>query len=203
MTTPSTEVTPRLYAALQTAFELHGRDTRKASSVPYLAHLLSVCAMVQLDGGDEDEAIAALLHDALEDKPQEISRAEIARRFGERALQIIEISTDTPPDYRGGPKPPWRERKQAYLDHVCTIEPGLLRVTIADKIDNVRAMLADHARIGDELWSRFKAGPQEQLWYYRSSVAAYEAAGVEGPLMGELRRLVGELGEVVEGKMGR
>ena len=90
------QVTPRLYEALQYTFKLHDRDARKASSVPYLAHLLSVCALVQQDGGDEDEAIAALLHDALEDKPEKISRAEIVERFGERVLRIIGSAIDPP-----------------------------------------------------------------------------------------------------------
>lgn len=99
---------PRLYEAMQLTFELFGHDSRKSTSVPVMAHLLSVCGLVQNDGGDEDEAIAALLHDTLEDKPDKITRDEILERFGPRVLEIVEISTDTPVDYRGGPKPPWK-----------------------------------------------------------------------------------------------
>lgn len=193
MADQSSELTPRLYEALQYTLKLHGRDARKASQVPYMAHLLSVCALVQQDGGDEDEAIAALLHDALEDKPEETSPAVIAERFGERVLSIIEAAIDTPPDYAGGPKPPWHQRKEAYLAHVRTADPKLLRVTIADKIDNVRAIIADHHRLGDELWKRFNAGKDDQLWNYESAVEAYDAAGYHGPLLEELRRLVKEL----------
>lgn len=189
----SPQLSEPLYKALQFTFKLHGRDTRKASNVPYLAHLLSVCAMTQQDGGDEDEAIAALLHDALEDKPEETSRAEIAELFGERVLTIIESSIDTPPDYKGGAKLPWRERKEAYLAHVRSADSSLLRVTIADKIDNARAILAEYGRVGDELWKRFNAGRDDQLWYYESAVAAYDAAGYRGPLLEELRRLVAEM----------
>jgi (p)ppGpp synthase/HD superfamily hydrolase len=108
MANENPQITPRLYRALELAFKLHGHDLRKQSTVPYIAHLLSVCAIVQLDGGGEDEAIAALLHDALEDKPEEITRGDITNSFGEEVLKFIEVSTDTPPDYSGGQKPPWK-----------------------------------------------------------------------------------------------
>jgi (p)ppGpp synthase/HD superfamily hydrolase len=186
-------LTPRLYEALELTFDLFGKDARKSSPVPAMAHLLSVCALVQLDGGDEDEAIAALLHDTLEDKPQFITREEIQKQFGARVLQIIEVSTDTPQDYQGGPKPPWRDRKQSYLDHARTTDPALLRVTVADKVDNLRAILTDHQRIGGELWQRFNAGQTDQVWYYQEAVKAYEQAGFQTPLLTELTRLVTEL----------
>lgn len=190
MKSKSSEISPRLYEALQFTFKLHGRDARKESNIPYMAHLLSVCAMVQQDGGDEDEAIAALLHDALEDKPEETNRDEITKLFGERVVTFIEVSIDTPADYQGGVKPPWRERKEAYLAHVRLTDPALLRVTIADKVDNARATLVDYQRLGEDFWKRFNAGKEDQLWYYESCVLAYEAAGCQGPLLEELRRLV-------------
>jgi len=193
MTTNPPQISPRLYQALEFTFKLHGRDSRKASPVPYLAHLLSVCALVQQDGGDEDEAIAALLHDALEDKPEETDRQEIRELFGERVVIIIDASIDVPPDYHGGAKPPWRLRKEAYLAHARSADPALLRVTIADKVDNARAILADYHRVGDNLWKRFRAGKQEQLWYYKSCLSAYESAGCQGPLLEELRRLIDEI----------
>lgn len=151
MTDNIQQITPRLFEALQLAFCLHGHDARKSSNVPMIAHMLSVCALVIQDGGDEDEGIAALLHDALEDKPEEINRIELEKRFGKKVLQIIEVSTDTPSDYVGGPKPPWRERKEAYLEHARKTNPALLRITVADKIDNARAILADYQHIGNEL----------------------------------------------------
>jgi (p)ppGpp synthase/HD superfamily hydrolase len=184
------EISPRLYQALEFAFKLHGHDARKQSTLPYLAHLLSVCALVQQDGGDEDEAIAALLHDTLEDKPQQTNRQEILSLFGANVLVIIEIATDTPPDYIGGSKPPWRQRKENYLAHIRNSNPAMLRVTIADKIDNARAILADYRLLGDSLWQRFNAGKDDQFWYYQSAIATFEAAGVRGPLLDELKRVV-------------
>ena len=186
-------LTPRLQEALELAIELHGKDSRKASPVPALAHLLGVCALVQLDGGGEDEAIAALLHDSLEDKPREITRAEIERRFGARVAALVLAATDTPPDFAGGKKPPWKQRKEGYLARVRAADPGDLRVLVADKVDNLRSILADYARLGEAFWSRFNAGKEEQVWYYRSALAAYRAAGFRGPLVDELERLVGEL----------
>lgn len=106
-------LTSRFEEAMVYAAELHRTQTRKGSRVPYLAHLMSVAALVLEDGGDEDEAIAALLHDALEDHPEKTSREEIRRRFGERVASIVEHCTDTPSDWAGGLKPPWRGRKEA------------------------------------------------------------------------------------------
>jgi (p)ppGpp synthase/HD superfamily hydrolase len=193
MTINSPKISSRLYEALQFTFKLHGHDARKESNIPYVAHLLSVCALVQQDGGDEDEAIAALLHDALEDKAEETNRNEILELFGEQVLTIIESSIDTPPSYKGGVKPPWRQRKEAYLAHVRATNPNLLRVTIADKVDNARAILADYQRSGDDVWKRFNAGKEDQLWYYKNCVSAYETAAYRGPLLDELRRLVTQI----------
>jgi (p)ppGpp synthase/HD superfamily hydrolase len=193
MTNKEDKVTPRLHKALALAFKLNGHDARKKSTVPYLAHLLAVCALVQHDGGSEDEAIASLLHDTLEDKPEEINREEIRQYFGEYVLKIIEVSTDTPKDYAGGQKPPWKERKEAYLEHIRQTDPSLLRITIADKIDNARAILADLQRLGDQVWEKFNAGKEDQLWYYRSCVDAYDLSGYSGPMLEELRSLVDKL----------
>jgi len=192
------KISARLHKAIELAFELHGWDSRKRSKVPYLAHLLSVCAMVQMDGGDEEEAIAALLHDTLEDKADMIDGAEISCRFGERVLKIIRVSSDTPEDYKGGPKPPWKERKAAYHEHIRHTDKSLLRVTIADKVDNARAILADHQRIGEELWEHFNAGKEDQLWNYQESLQAYDSTGFSSPLLEELRRLVQELQKQVD-----
>jgi (p)ppGpp synthase/HD superfamily hydrolase len=155
-----------------------------------MAHLLSVCALVQLDGGSEEEATAALLHDALEDKPEEINREQIRLQFGENVLKIIEASIDIAHDYKGGPKPPWKKRKEAYLDHILQTDPSLLRVTIADKIDNIRAILADHQRLGDEVWERFNAGKEDQLWFYRSCLEAFDSTGCKSSLLVEFHRLL-------------
>jgi (p)ppGpp synthase/HD superfamily hydrolase len=188
-------VSPRLKEALDLAIDLHGHDTRKESPVPLLAHLLGVCALVQHDGGDEEEAIAALLHDALEDKPDLITIDEISSRFGPRVATIVAIATDTSPDFRGGLKAPWRVRKQRYLETIRRADPSLLRVTIADKVDNLRAILADYRRLGEDFWSRFSAPKNDQLWYYRTALEAYRTSGFTSPLLNELERLVRQLEE--------
>jgi (p)ppGpp synthase/HD superfamily hydrolase len=186
-------LTDKFNDAMQHAFRLHGADMRKGSEIPVMAHLLSVCSLVLYDGGSEDEAIAALLHDALEDKPGLITRSEIEQLYGQKVLKIIEVSTDTPPDYAGGPKPPWRQRKAAYVKHVSQVDPALLRVTVADKVDNARALLRDYQKIGADLWSRFNAGQENQNWYYRKAAQAYKKAGFEGQLLRELKQLVAKL----------
>jgi len=189
-------LSPRFYRALSLAFELHGRDRRKGSSVPVLAHLLSVCAIVQQDGGSEDEAIAALLHDSLEDKPELVDEQLLRKRFGANVLHLVQVATDTPPGWKGGVKPPWRERKQAYIDRIATEPASSLRPTVADKIDNVRAILADLQRVGDELWKIFKAGKADQLGYYSSCYRAYVKAGASPRLLAQLRSLLEELARV-------
>lgn len=183
----------RMFSALNLAFALHGGDSRKSSNVPMIAHMFSVCALVLQDGGSEDEGIAALLHDALEDKPEKINRKEIEDRFGKKVLEIVEVSTDTPKNYQGGPKPPWRVRKEAYLDHIRQTDSRLLRVTVADKIDNARAILADYYHMGNKVWEKFNAPQQDQLWYYNASVEAYQSVGFSGYLLEELRRLVDQM----------
>jgi len=188
-----TPLSGRFLEALAFAHRVHGNDTRKGTTIPYVAHLLSVCGTVLADGGDEDEAIAALLHDTLEDHADTVSRDELQRRFGERVLVLIEVCTDTPADYRGGPKPPWRQRKAAYLERLARTPASDLRVPVADKLDNARAVLADYRELGEALWPRFNAGREEQLWYFRSLVDGFRDAGVHGLLIDELDRTVSEL----------
>jgi (p)ppGpp synthase/HD superfamily hydrolase len=146
-----------------------------------------------MDGGTEDEAIAALLHDALEDHPAETSRELIGERFGDEVLAIVEACTDTPHDYRGGPKPPWRQRKMAHLEHLKGAGPRELRVALADKLDNVRSTLADYRQAGELVWSRFNAGKDDQLWLIRSLSQVFHAAGAAGFLAEEFDRAVSEL----------
>jgi (p)ppGpp synthase/HD superfamily hydrolase len=190
------KLTPRVYDALDLAFQLHGHAARKGRNIPVMGHLLGVCALVYEDGGSEDEGVAALLHDALEDAPEQINREQIERRFGRRVLEIVEVCTDTPRNYAGGPKPSWADRKNAYLAHARVADPSLLRVTVADKVDNVRSLIADYKRDGDKIWQRFHAGKTEQLWYYRSCLAAYSSAGFKGPLLDELSALIDQLGHL-------
>lgn len=183
----------RLEAAFAYALALHKDDVRKGTAIPYVSHLLNVSGLVLWDGGDQDEAIAGLLHDALEDHPEKTSRAEIERLFGDKVASIVAGCSDTPDDYRGGTKPPWRNRKELYLRHLHMADVSTLRVSMADKLDNARAVLSDYRRLGDELWSRFNAGKEDQLWYYRMLVETFRSAGSDGLLMNELAYTVAEL----------
>lgn len=189
---------PRFEEALLYAVRLHGRDIRKGTSIPYVSHLFSVCALVLEDGGDEEEAIAALLHDALEDHPEKVTRADLESRFGSRVLHLVELCTDTPPDYRGGPKPPWAERKWAYVKRIRDEGYPLCRVALADKLHNTRAVVMDYRRFGDAIWPRFKAGKDDQVKYHRALVEAFREARAPDHLVRELDSLVREL----EGREG-
>ena len=185
----------RFRLALEHAMTLHAADVRKHTRIPYIAHLLSVCGLGLTDGGSEDEAIAALLHDALEDHPDRITASVLEAMFGSRVRVIVEACTDTPADYRGGPKPRWRERKQDYINHISRSAAVDLRVSLADKLDNSRAILADYREIGETLWDRFNAPKADQIWYYRSLVTAFHEAAVQSPMLGELDRTVSNLEE--------
>ncbi len=194
--------TARFLHALTYALLLHGSDTRKGTSIPYAAHLLGVCALVIADGGSEDEAVGALLHDALEDHPIETSREEIRARFGEAVLHIVDACTDTPVNYAGGCKADWRERKQRCLDHISQASPQALRVALADKLDNIRSILADCPRgdpvAADSFWRRFNAPREHQLWFYHQLTIKFHTAGITGFLMTEFQRAVNDLEGVCE-----
>jgi hypothetical protein len=179
----------RFERALQHATRLHAAQTRKGTNIPYVSHLLSVAAIVLEDGGDEDEAIAALLHDAVEDQGGRPTLEEIRSLFGDRVAEIVEGCSDTDVV----PKPPWRRRKEIYIEHIRTARPEVLRVSAADKLHNARAILADFRRHGDALWPRFSGAREGTLWYYRTLIAAYRAAGGAGFLVDELDRTVTEL----------
>ena len=187
-------MTPRLSQAFQYAAELHAMQLRKGSQVPYVAHLLSVAGIVLHHGGSEDEAIAALLHDAVEDQGGPATRAEIERRFGAVVAAIVDGCTDTDTI----PKPPWRPRKEAYIAHVKEASPSVRLVSAADKLDNARSILRDYRTLGEGLWSRFTGGREGTLWYYRSLVTAFRAAG-DGVLVEELDRVVSEIERLAAG----
>jgi len=168
---------------------LHSHQVRKGTRTPYLAHLMGVCALVLEDGGSEDEAIGALLHDAIEDHPhQGRTRVEIGERFGSAVLTIVMGCSDAD----AHPKPPWRERKERYLAHLRHAPNSVLRVSTADKLHNARAIVADRARIGDRVWARFTTGRDETLWYY-GALARSLGELYPGPLSDELRREVERL----------
>lgn len=157
---------PRLDEAFAFANRLHAGQVRKGTTIPYLSHLLAVTAIVLECGGGEDEAIAALLHDAIEDQGGPATRAEIHHRFGEQVVAIVDGCTDA----ETVPKPPWRQRKEAYVAHVAAASPSVRLVSAADKLHNARAILADYRELRDGLWGRFNVGAQDILWYYRALV---------------------------------
>ncbi|CAN5315791.1 HD domain-containing protein [soil metagenome] len=196
---PVPGVTPgrRFVDGVAYAAWLHDGQRRKATAVPYLSHLLAVASLVLEDGGSEDEAIAALLHDALEDQGERTSADEVERRFGPTVARIVLGCSET----TGGPRPPWRQRKQASLEHLATAEPDVVRVSLADKLHNARAVVTDYRRLGEGLWSRFNAGRDAQLWYYRSLATVF-ARRSHSAMADELTRLVAELGDLVEAPEG-
>jgi (p)ppGpp synthase/HD superfamily hydrolase len=175
----------RFQSALRYAADVHAGGTRKGTKVPYFSHLLGVCSIVLDDGGGEDEAIAALLHDAAEDHGGRERLNEIRERFGDAVAKIVEDCTDS----WEMPKKPWLERKQQYIDHARTLPAASVRVSAADKVHNAYAILRDLRNLGEQVWDRFNAKPDDILWYYQSLVRAYRACG-GGPLVNELDRIV-------------
>ncbi len=174
----------RFERALVMAHRLHARQRRKGTEIPYIAHLLAVCALVLEAGGTEDEAIGALLHDAAEDQGGAATLAEIERVFGRPVADIVRGCSDHV-EGEGGTRLPWRQRKERYLRHLVHAPASILIVSLADKTHNARAIRDDHERIGEALWERFSGGRKGVLWYYRALVDAYEKA----PAMAEDPRL--------------
>ena len=178
-------LTRRFDEAFSYAHELHGEQTRKGTASPYVGHLMGVASIVLDDGGNEDEAIAALLHDAPEDHGGRPRLEEIRSRFGDAVARIVEDCTDS----WETPKAPWVERKKAYIEHARHLPPASLRVSAADKVHNSYAILRDLRNMGEKVWDRFNAGPDDVMSYYESLVRAYRQSG-GGKLVDELERIV-------------
>lgn len=181
-------LTDRFEEALIYAARLHAEQKRKRSSVPYFAHLLGVTSLVLEDGGEEDEAIAALLHDAVEDQGGVETLMDIRLKFGSEVADIVDALTDS----YIYPKPPWRERKEAFIASIRTASPAVIRVSLADKVYNARATLWDIRREGESGWDRFNGGKEGTLWYYRQLVREFALHGPRN-LLSELTRIVEEL----------
>jgi len=163
------KLTPRFEQALVYAARLHAGQVRKVSNVPYLAHLLGTAAIALQFGADEEQAIAALLHDAVEDQGGLSRLAELEKKFGARVAGIVAGCSDSFTQ----PKPPWRQRKEAYLDQLPDKNKDTLLVSCADKIDNARSILHDYRTAGEALWDRFRGGKTGTLWYYNALAKAY------------------------------
>ena len=189
---------PRFRHAFDYAATLHAADVRKGARIPYLSHLLEVCAIVLRYGGNEDAAIAAFLHDAAEDHGGKPRLVDIQRNFGKTVASIVEECTDSTTT----PKQSWEIRKKRYVKHLPEASRGGLLVSAADKLSNVRAILADHYVIGDEVYKRFKRPKRRTLWYYNALSKAF-TAHLGGDLSRELRRTVAELNRVSKYKAGR
>ena len=179
----------RFDEALVFASELHREQRRKGSDVPYVAHLLGVAAIAIEHGATEDEAIAALLHDAVEDQGGAATREKIRARFGDAVVAIVDGCTDSDVT----PKPPWRARKERYIAHVRTAPHSVRLVSMSDKVHNVRSVIADYRVLGEEVWKRFRGGGRDgTLWYYRALVDVFRESDAS-PLALELERVVVEL----------
>src|SRR6202142_1317805 len=181
----------RFQQALAYAARLHATQFRKETTRPYVAHLLGVTSTVLTHGGDEDEAIAALLHDAVEDQGGKPRLREIRRKFGARVANIVQGCTDADTE----PKPPWLERKKNYLRHLQDADSSIRLVSAADKLYNAREILSDFRSHRDSVWARFKGGKEGTLWYY-SEVAEILRASGPAELVEELHRVVAELKRV-------
>ena len=178
----------RFEGALILATRLHTNQVRKGARIPYVAHLLAVTALVLEDGGDEDQAIAALLHDSVEDQGGIETLDEIRRRFGERVAHIVLGCSDS----FESPKPTWRERKENYLSHLREANIDILRVSLADKLHNACSILGDLQQHDDVIWERYKGGEDGTLWYYRSLVDVFREKDFS-PMVGELQHVFNEI----------
>ena len=181
-------LSPRFEEALLYAARLHASQLRKGGSIPYVAHLLGVASIALQYGANEDEAVAALLHDAVEDQGGAATREEIRGRFGDKVAEIVDGCTDADTL----PKPPWKRRKEAYVAHIRNASASVRLVSACDKLQNARAILADYRVLGESLWRRFSGGKEGTLWYYRALVQAFREAGTS-PLIEELDRVVSEI----------
>ena len=180
----------RIIDAMAAAAQIHGTQRRKGTEIPYLSHLLGTCSIALEYGANEDEAIAALLHDAIEDgRPTAAARATVWS-FGDEVGRIVEACTDADTQ----PKPPWRPRKEAYLASLDKKDHSVLLVSASDKLHNARSIVRDRRGVGEKVWDRFKVQKSDTLWYYRSLVVAYRENSEHNPaLVAELDRTVAEM----------
>lgn len=181
-------LTERFDRALGYASQLHRSQKRKGSEVPYISHLLGVAALAIQSGADEDQAIAALLHDAVEDQGGLPQLVEIRRRFGDRVASLVEHCTDSFSEE----KEEWEARKAAYLEMLPRKPPESLLVILADKTHNASCIVSDLAAHGDATWQRFKGGREGTLWYYSELVRVFRKCR-PGPRVETLAALVDQM----------
>jgi GTP pyrophosphokinase len=183
----------RASEALAYTFALHAQQMRKGSGVPYITHLLAVAALVGDYGGDEEQFIAALLHDAVEDQGGYATLEEIRARFGERVATLVDGASDA----HAVPKPPWRSRKEEHVAKIARADADLKLIVAADKLHNAQSVLRDMAIVGPCVWDRFFGKRDGSLWYYRAMHGAL-AEGWDHPILTELDRIIRALEDAVE-----
>ena len=182
---PSVQLSIQYYRAFEYANQWHRDQARKSTTLPYILHPMGVASLVLEAGGDEEQAIAALLHDVPEDCGGEVRLAEILEMFGPRVEAMVRGCSDSLVAEKAD-KAPWRERKQAHIDHVATADMDTLIVTAADKTHNGRAIATDLQTIGDKVWGRFNASRDDIIWYYSTFYSALEERGVTKALLNPL-----------------
>lgn len=183
--------TERFDRALVLAHELHRKQLRKGTRIPYVVHLMSVAALVAENGGTETQVVAALLHDAVEDQGGEPTAQRIKREFGPNVYRIVMGCTDSVTQ-NPAEKLPWEERKKAYLAHLESAPPEMRLVSAADKVHNARSINADLRAHGQDVWDKFKGGREGTLWYYKSLVKTLRE-GWDHPIVELLDREVREM----------
>ncbi len=175
----------RLVSAVEFACTHHSGQRRKGSGAPYVTHPMAVASLVAEFGGDEEQAIAAMLHDIIEDC--DVMREDVAERFGERVAEMVEACTDTD----ATPKPPWRPRKEAHIAHVRGLTPDKKLVIACDKLHNARSIVTDRHRssVGEVVWTRFRADRVDVIWYYKAMAEALRD-GWQSEVLDELDRTI-------------
>ena len=183
------KISEKFEEALIYATQAHGNQMRKKTGIPYIAHILGVTAIALEYGASETEAISALLHDTVEDCGGADRLRDIREKFGDDVAGIVDGCTDT---YET-PKPPWLERKRAYIEHLKDSDSSTRLVSASDKLHNTRAILAELRRHGTDVFDRFAGKKDGALWYYRTLVTAFREHGKHTDLIGELDRVVTEI----------
>jgi (p)ppGpp synthase/HD superfamily hydrolase len=182
-------LSPRFGEALAYAAGLHSNQHRKADGSPYVSHLLAVASIVLEHGADEDEAIAALLHDGPEDQGGRTTLDDIRQRFGERVAHIVAGCCDT----MESPKPAWRPRKEAFIESMRTADPSVQRVVMADKLHNIRSIIRQYRLQGDAIWDYFREGREGSVWYHAAMVDALKEGHADPELLMQLETAVMDL----------
>jgi (p)ppGpp synthase/HD superfamily hydrolase len=197
----ATVLTDRFDRALLYATHVHGGQVCKATPVPYIAHLLAVAATVLEYEGSEDMAIAALLHDAVEDQGGEPRLSDIRNRFGDRVADIVRSCSDTVVNSSAGQeKEDWKTRKTRYIEHLNLVDQDTLLVSLSDKVHNARSILRDLRKpeIGDAVWKRFKPAKEDTLWHYRALAKSFQKRLKDQSARMQLANELSEIVDVLE-----